>query len=230
MMAIVMKGETIDLVTCPNQEEFFEEWASWFNNKEVVDNIHQGTYPHTADGQRRFYGDMGEDRLALFIQPKNSQMPTGICSISNINLNQRSGEFAIILGEKKLTSDSMFYGLEAKCMITEYIFDELPIERISSTQSTRLIKWQKYQPILGYFCEGFKFGSFWKRNIQIDEICTYTTRDICTKLKDMRGNSLWPGKKEFIRLMKTLKDYDIEKRKMQIENDNNMILEALVNA
>ena len=46
----------------------------------------------------------------------------------------------------------------------------------------------------------------------------------------MRGNSLWPGKKEFIRLMKTLKDYDIEKRKMQIENDNNMILEALVNA
>ena len=38
MMAIVMKGETIDLVTCPNQEEFFEEWASWFNNKEVVDN------------------------------------------------------------------------------------------------------------------------------------------------------------------------------------------------
>ena len=160
MMAIVMKGETIDLVTCPNQEEFFEEWASWFNNKEVVDNIHQGTYPHTADGQRRFYGDMGEDRLALFIQPKNSQMPTGICSISNINLNQRSGEFAIILGEKKLTSDSMFYGLEAKCMITEYIFDELPIERISSTQSTRLIKWQKYQPILATSAKGLNSEAF----------------------------------------------------------------------
>ncbi|MDA7622307.1 GNAT family N-acetyltransferase [bacterium] len=203
-MSIYIAGETLDLVTCPNTDSFYEEWASWFNNKLITKDIHQGSIPHSASSQRSFYEQESPHRLILFLQPKGLDKPVGVCSLSNICSEQRRSDFAMIIGDRSGYRDSLFIGFEAKALMTQYAFKYLPIDRINSSQSINLIKWQKYQILLGYFSEGISFNSFVKNNIAYDEVLSSALRDNVQSIIDSRGGHLWPGKSRFLALMRTL--------------------------
>jgi RimJ/RimL family protein N-acetyltransferase len=203
-MDTIIVGESVDLVTAPDTDEFYSAWASWFNDKLITRDIHQGAIPHTATTQRDFYNASRHDRLILFIKPKELKSPIGVCSISNITPDQRKGDFAMIIGQRKAYYNSAFAGLEAKALLTQYAFSNLPIDRINSSQSIRLLKWQRYQFLLGYLCEGITSSSFIKNGSALDETISSALRPNVQRLIDQRGGSLWPGTTNFLQMIRNI--------------------------
>ena len=83
------------------------------------------------------------------IKPKDYDGFVGVASLSSINLVHRHCDFALVIGKKLNTSGSMYYGLEAKALLTQHAIEKLGLERINSSQVVELVKWQNWQILLG---------------------------------------------------------------------------------
>lgn len=212
---VFLAGETIDLVI-PNEHAIeVDGWHRWFNDPQVTRYSDHGAFPNTMENQRRILASFtapDSKLLALLIQPKGETRVVGIVSLSNISAIHRSAETAVIINHGTSGAGRLFYGLEAKALITEHAFETMGLERISGSQARPLAEWQRYQVLFGFAPEGIKRKAF-RRGYHIDDsIVSSCTLEDYLRVKEARGGAYWPGRERLLELARKLPKHSIADR------------------
>lgn len=203
---IFIEGEVVDLCVPNNDPWVIDQWYRWFNDPTTTKFLRQGVFPNTVEKQKRFYESLlsSDERIALLIKPKKGEYFVGVASLSSIDFQQRQCDFAMVIGKRDNTPDSLFYAMEAKCRMTEHAFENIGVERINSGQVMELIRWQKWQILFGYQIEGIQRRRFRRGNKVWDVMVSSCLVKDYFRLKDMRNGAFWPGKARLFELMKRL--------------------------
>ena len=212
---VFIKGEIIDLVTPCERAIDVDGWHLWFNDPEVTRYSDYGLFPNTAETQREYLSDLlkpGSKRLALLILPKRSERVVGIVSLSNINTIHRSGETAVIIGERTSAEGALFYGLEAKARITEHAFEIMGLERVSGSQALPLADWQQYQLLFGFRPEGIKRRAHRRGYDVYDSVISSCTLEDYLAVKRARNGAYWPGREKLLELIRKLPKESVVER------------------
>lgn len=211
-----LQGELIDLVI-PNQRAIHVDgWHNWFNDNGITRYMRQGMYPMSTQRQEAFLHELtateSPSRIALLIKPKEMDAVVGVASISHIDHVSRQGDFAMVVAQRTKKLKSAFFGMEAKCLLTEHAFEVLGLERINSTQAAPLKDWQRWQILFGYKMEGILRKAFRKGYTSYDVMTSSCLLEDYLALKELRGGSLWPGYKGMIDLMRDLPSQTLEEK------------------
>jgi RimJ/RimL family protein N-acetyltransferase len=227
---IFLEGEVIDLCVPSSDSWVLDQWYRWFNDSRVNQYLDQGVFPNTIEKQQAFYQALveKEDRIALLIKPKSKDYFVGVANLSYINIKQRQCDFAMVIGKQDKSYDSIYYAIEAKCMMTEHAFENLGVERINSTQAIDLIKWQRWQFLFGYQIEGILRNKYRRGNKVYDVMASSCLLEDYLKIKEMRNGQFWPGKKKMFELLKSVsKETSIDKLDRWLLNEKERFWKAL---
>lgn len=211
---VFLAGELVDLVV-PNARAIHEDrWYAWLNDQALTRNMEQGMYPKSAQTQEAYLAELlaSPTRLALMIKPKDEDAVVGICSLSKISHVTRQADFAMIVARRTGGFKSMFFGMEAKCLMTEHAFETIGLERINSYQSSALKDWQRWQILFGYKMEGIMRKAFRKGYRSTDLMVSGCLLEDYLALKKLRGGKLWPGQERIMALIRDLPKESLEKK------------------
>ena len=211
---VFLQGELVDLVV-PNVRAIRTDgWYAWLNDQELTRNMEQGMYPKTAETQEAYLAELlaSPSRLALMIKPKSEDAVVGIASLSKISHVTRQADFAMIVARRSASFKSSFYGMEAKCLMTEHAFETLGLDRINSYQSAALKDWQRWQILFGYKMEGVMRKAFRKGYRTYDLTVSGCLLDDYLALKALRGGRLWPGHDKIMALIRDLPKESLEQK------------------
>lgn len=215
---VFLAGELVDLVV-PNERAIeVDGWHNWFNDQELTRNMEQGMFPNSPEQQRRFLEELrgSRTRIALLIRPKEQRAIAGICSLSNISFVTRQADFAMVVARRTGGFRSAFFGMEAKCLMTEHAFDTVGLERINSYQSAALKDWQRSQILFGYKMEGILRKAFRKGHRTYDLMVSSCLLEDYLALKELRGGHLWPGQKRIMELIRALPKRSLEEKLQEV--------------
>ena len=211
---VFLQGELVDLVV-PNVRAIRDDgWYAWLNDQALTRNMEQGMYPKTADTQEAYLAELlaNPARLALMIKPKDEDAVVGIASLSKISHVTRQADFAMIVARRGESFRSSFYGMEAKCLMTEHAFETIGLERINSYQSAALKDWQRWQILFGYKMEGIMRKAFRKGHQAFDLTVSGCLLEDYLALKALRGGRLWPGQHKIMGLIRDLPKQSLEQK------------------
>lgn len=214
---VFLAGELVDLVL-PNERAIHtDRWYAWFNDQDLTRNMEQGMYPKSAKDQEAFLAELrsSPSRFALMIKPKEEEGIVGICSLSKISHLTRQADFAMVVAKKSTTFRGTFFGMEAKCLMTEHAFETMGLERINSYQSTALKDWQRWQILFGYKMEGILRKAFRKGHRTYDVMVSGCLLEDYLALKALRGGRLWPGQSQIMSLIRDLPKESLEQKLQQ---------------
>lgn len=203
---VFLSGETVDLCAPSEDTWVLDQWYRWFNKAEITKYLAQGVYPNTRKTQQVYCEALTNNtsRIALLIKPKQHDLFVGVASLSSIDPVMRQCDFAMVIGERLSGGDSLFYGMESKCLMTEHAFENLGVERINSTQVVKLLRWQRWQILFGYQIEGLLRKKFRKGQKVYDVLASSCLLEDYEKIKDLRNGKLWPGRAVMFELLKKL--------------------------
>jgi RimJ/RimL family protein N-acetyltransferase len=190
MNTIFISGESINL--CIPIEDDFEQWASWFNSKEITRFLEQGKYPNTIALQKEFYENASATgRLLLMIKTKAEKL-LGVISLSEIDYEKSRCQIALVCPEK--TKSAPVASLEAMSLMTDHAFQRLGLERVWAGQAyPGLLAWTNQLEVIGYKAEGFQRNGFQHGMFESDGVFISIVKQDYLKLISRRGNALWPG-------------------------------------
>lgn len=211
---VFLEGELVDLVV-PNTRAIEDDrWYAWLNDQALTRNMEQGMYPKSPETQRAYLAELlsSTSRLALMIKPKEDHAVVGVCSFSKISHVSRQADFAMVVARRSASFKSAFFGMEAKCLMTEHAFETLGLERINSYQSTALKDWQRWQILFGYKMEGIMRKAFRKGYRTYDLMVSGCILEDYLALKEMRGGKLWPGQDKIMSLIRDLPKLSLEEK------------------
>ena len=211
---VFLSGELVDLVVPNARAIHIDRWYAWLNDQELTRNMEQGMYPKTAQTQEAYLAELlaSPSRLALMVKPKEEDAVVGICSLSKISHVTRQADFAMVIGRKSASFKASFFGMEAKCLMTEHAFETLGLERINSYQSVALKDWQRWQILFGYKMEGIMRKAFRKGHRSYDLMVSGCLLEDYLKLKELRGGRLWPGQQKIMSLIRDLPKESLEEK------------------
>ena len=171
-------------------------------------------HPKTAQTQEAYLAELlaSSSRLALMVKPKEEDALVGICSLSKISHVTRQADFAMIVARRTGSFKSSFFGMEAKCLMTEHAFETIGLERINSYQSTALKDWQRWQILFGYKMEGIMRKAFRKGHKTYDVMVSGCLLEDYLALKALRGGRLWPGYERIMSLIRELPKQSLEEK------------------
>ena len=109
------------------------DWYNWFNDRDVTKYLDHGAFPNTQAAQRRFYREnviSGHDQVIFAIEDIKTRKHIGVASIRHINWISRTGEIAVIIGEKDFRVGSN--ALEAFYLMVKYAFLKIDLHRLST--------------------------------------------------------------------------------------------------
>ena len=203
---IFIAGELVDLCSISSDSKTLKKWSSWFNKREITKFVSQGAFPSNEETQKEYFDHIVNDRtrITVLIKPKKRDEFVGVASLSLIDMGLRECHFSMIIGERTPESDSIFYGMEAKALLTEHAFEVLGIERINSGQVVDLIEWQRWQILFGYQIEGLMRNKFRKGYKVYNVLMSSCLLEDYLNIKKIRGGKFWPGKKKMFELIKKL--------------------------
>jgi len=210
---VFITGETIDLVIPSERAIVHDGWHRWFNDPEVTRFSDHGLYPNTAEAQQEYLDSLRKpaenSRIALLIRPKGEERAVGICSLSAIHPIHRSGETAVVIGERSTSRGAIFWGVEAKARLVEHGFETLGLMRIGGAQAIPLADWQRYQVLFGFRPEGIKRDAHRRGHHVWDCVLSSCTLEDYLRVKKGRDGAYWPGKKRLFELMRGVPKHSI---------------------
>lgn len=211
---VFLAGELVDLVVPNARAIHTDRWYAWLNDQELTRNMEQGMYPKTAQTQEAYLAELlaSPSRLALMIKPKEDDAVVGICSLAKISHVTRQADFAMVVARRTASFKSSFFGMEAKCLMTEHAFETIGLERINSYQSTALKDWQRWQILFGYKMEGIMRKAFRKGHRTYDLMVSGCLLEDYLALKALRGGRLWPGQEQMMPLIRDLPRQSLEEK------------------
>jgi hypothetical protein len=150
-LKILIKGETINLCLPTLKFAKGDVWYKWLNNKIIIKNLSNQyrKLNNTKKKQEKFFLANKNVRVLLVISTKN-HIHKGIVSLSNININQRTCDIALISDPTIEPDLAPFAGLEAIALMTEYAFDKMNMKKINGTGYLAIKRWQQRMELFGY--------------------------------------------------------------------------------
>ena len=220
---IFMAGETIDL--CVPTEGDFEQWASWFNDKNITRYLDHGVFPNSTEDQKKFYENAKTaGRLITLIKNKSGKL-LGVTSLSEINYAKRSCQISNVTPIK--SKDALLAPLEARSMLVKHAIEVLGMERIwAGNCFPELIDWVLKYQCLGFRVEGFSFKNFRKGTIVGDSINLCLLKSDYEALKAKRGGDLWLGSSNMLSLVKSVKNKRMELEDLYKSVKNFQLIES----
>ncbi len=145
-------------------------YPNWLNNKEVTKYNSHGDTCYTKEMAIEYVKSVTDkDIIKVFaIILKESNQHIGNISLQNIDIKNRSAEFAILIGEIQTYSKGI--GFEASTLILRYGFEELNLHRIYCGTSRENIPMQKLALKLSMHQEGIKREAMLKNSQFVDII------------------------------------------------------------
>jgi RimJ/RimL family protein N-acetyltransferase len=192
---IFLKGEYIDL--CIPTKKIIDEsdWSSWFNNIKQNKYTTHAVFPNTKDAQYEYLTrSQNSGDLVLLIKPKNKNIFGGVVSLQEIDLNQKSSDFGINIGNGEVFSFGTFAAMEATCLICQHGFDQVGLNRIYSCSPYPGLKgWIKLMEIVGFRTDGILRNSFVKGHYISDTVYLSFLYEDYKKILNIRDGKLWNG-------------------------------------
>ncbi|MDQ3019435.1 MAG: GNAT family N-acetyltransferase [Bacteroidota bacterium] len=126
-----LTGEKIYLSPL-TKEDISQGYVSWLNDAEVCRHNSHATFPNTVTKTLSYLQSIEKSKteIVFAIRWKKNNEHIGNISFKNLNWVSRSGEIAILIGEKNYWSKGV--GSEAFKLLIEYGFNSLNLNRISS--------------------------------------------------------------------------------------------------
>lgn len=114
----------------PHRRDLLPLYTRWINDFEVTRNLSMGLRPTTAEAEERWYdGIVKRDRDVLFtIYDLSTRRPIGSSGLHNIDHQNRTAEFGILIGERECWGKG--YGTEATRLMLDYGFTLLGLHNI----------------------------------------------------------------------------------------------------
>ncbi|MHB0857354.1 MAG: GNAT family N-acetyltransferase [Anaerolineae bacterium] len=110
------------------EPEDVDAFARWFDDPEVT--IYLGNaYPAISrDQEQRLYERLSQEKYTYSIVTMEGML-IGNCNLHNVNLEARSAEVGIVIGEKSYWSKG--YGREAIGLLLQVAFEGIGLHRVS---------------------------------------------------------------------------------------------------
>jgi RimJ/RimL family protein N-acetyltransferase len=142
------------------------DYQSWFNDAEVCQFNSHHRFPNYPEAMADYYNRVikSNNHLVLAIVDKQTDTHIGNIALQDINLIDRSAEFAIVVGDKNFWGRGV--GKEAGKLIVGHGFNALNLQRIYCGTSADNLGMQKLADYLGFKQEGvarqalFKDGAY----------------------------------------------------------------------
>lgn len=117
------------------KEDATSEYVNWLNDPDVCKDNSHATFPNTLDKTVKYIESIISSKIEIVfaIRWKKNDAHIGNVSVQNINWINRSGEIAILIGNKKYWNKGV--GSEAYKLIINYGFNTLNLNRMSSGQT-----------------------------------------------------------------------------------------------
>jgi RimJ/RimL family protein N-acetyltransferase len=216
---VFIGGENVDL--CIPTIKYAEEssWFNWFNSPKTTRFLEQGVFPNTPENQIKFLQNSIEssDRLILMICDKDSYI--GTISLSSINLNKKTADIAILIGEESNSPNSDLIALESMSLLTKFGFDRMGLIKISAGQHEKLYKWQRRLELIGYRIEGIKRHGFIKGNEVANSVLISIVKSDFEIIEKFRG-TLWDSSVKMLdRIQRIPQESFTEKLKNLIQQE-----------
>ena len=203
MLDVFIEGEFVDLAIPTEHFASGDIWYRWFNNRNINQYLEQGLFPNTQQSQVNFFNSMGGDRLALIVQNKTG-IALGVVSLSFINFQKRSCDFAIVIDSLADIRVSGFGALEASALIIEHGFKSLGLKRINAGQHVDLLDWQKRLELIGFRLEGYHRNKFVKGAATADAVSIAALYDDYCDICANRNGKLWDTAENMRKRVKNL--------------------------
>lgn len=108
--------------------KYFRDWR---NSTEIWKNNTQFTFLNMKDQNRWFNSLFEKDsKKDMFTIINSKKKPVGICGLTNLNTNEKSGKVAIIIGEIGLQSKGV--GTQGLELLLDYGFRKKKLHRIEA--------------------------------------------------------------------------------------------------
>lgn len=199
-------GEKIDLKIPTEDFAKNSNWYKLINSQKNNKYLDYGIFPNTANDQINFLRNSKKEGRLVFVVFDKKNNFLGAINLSNINLEKRSGEIALVFNLDKNfghVTSNMLASLEAIALMTKHAFENLNIHRISAGQSIYLERWQNLMELVGYKIEGIQKKKFIKNNNFSDVITISCLRNDYDSIKKTRGE-LWDSSEKMLKRIKKL--------------------------
>lgn len=144
------------------EEDADGAYPGWLNDAEVSRGNSHHVFPYTRIQALEFIRSQSgrRDALVLAIVERTSGAHIGNISLQSLNFIHRSGELAVLLGEKEFWGQGL--GFEASHLLVRHGFEALNLNRIELGTPASNIGMQKIAEKLGMKREGVKRAAFFK--------------------------------------------------------------------
>lgn len=232
-----ISGETIDLVIPNDYAIKFDNWWNWFNDEDTTKFLgSHGIFVNTVKKQKKILKEMikkNESRTGLFllIKPKKLNKVVGITSFSRLDLINKTAVLALVLNKNKTVDENfIYYGFEAKALMTMHGFEKFHLQKIEGGQALDLSEWQKFNILFGFRPNGLSESNFVKNFKKYSVIYSSCTLKNYIKMKNILGGNIWPGSKKFYKILKKFPKRNIYKHiNNLIEKETNNYIETVIN-
>ncbi len=114
------------------KDDISDDYISWLNDSEVCKGNSHATFPNNYSKTLAYVESIENSKteIVFSIRWKKNDIHIGIVSLQNINYVNRSGEIAMIVGDRNYLNKGV--GTEALKLLIDYGFYTLNLNRISS--------------------------------------------------------------------------------------------------
>lgn len=144
------------------ESDLNEKYQSWFNDAEVCQFNSHHRFPHYQQDMEDYYKHVikSGNNLILAIISKNNDEHIGNVSLQDIDVINKSAEFAILIGDKTYWSKGI--GKEAIKLIIDHGFNTLNLNRIYCGTAEDNVGMQKLAELAGFNKEGISKEALFK--------------------------------------------------------------------
>jgi hypothetical protein len=229
-LKIFNHGETINLCVPTLKFAKGNDWYKWLNKPLIIKNlsVDYKKLNNTKKKQEKFFLNNKKKRLILIISTKDN-IYKGVVSLSNIDMERKTCEIAVVSDPSIEVSLAPYAGLEAIAIVTTYAFEKMKIRRITGAGSLKLKRWQQRMELLGYkfnFFDNYLERSKYKNKLNYTVSCDYEDFKF---IKKKRGK-LWDGlNKMILRITRLPKESFQDIFEKSINNKKNRYYQRVFN-
>jgi [ribosomal protein S5]-alanine N-acetyltransferase len=145
-------------------------YFDWFNDAEVCRFNSHALFPNTTAAMKKYFEDTSRTRteIVFAIVWKETEEHIGNVTLKNIDYQARSGELAIIIGNKHYWGKSV--GKEAGRLLVDYAISRLNLRRIHCGTHADNLAMQRLALFLGMREEGRRKEAIFKNGAYADLI------------------------------------------------------------
>ncbi|MFX1268439.1 MAG: GNAT family N-acetyltransferase [Promethearchaeota archaeon] len=171
------KGENIKLA--PLKREYIEKFLEWLNDPEITQYLMMYR-PLTRDMEEEWFDNLKtkENTIIfsiLLTENNGKEKLIGNCGIDDINWKDRVGHCGVFIGDKE--NQGKGYGTEALCLLVDYGFNTLNLNRIELIVYDFNIRAMNCYKKVGFIEEGHKRQATFKNGKYHDVIIMSLLRE-----------------------------------------------------